>query len=335
MPANRSLIVLERSMTLERGDWMRWRIDYHLRHTGTKTLILPPSDVAATVAGWVSNSRANGHAVPRCVEVEATGSGGLSGTVEVIASEDEAHRCRERLVLQAWPGESGPEPPEPVADALHRNIPPDEQPELEIAPGSTLRVRLFLEHQHHLCGPHTALLGMRTLSLRLGSATLNDRLPLDRQARLDTLSTAWPPPPPGEFLDSKIFLSAPDSLHLEAHVPGHRSYRFPEYRQVDGGSRMRLSFWYLISPGTAGRCQARVTQCRDLPSSFKTLYDGEVIENLPVTGRWVRVDRVIPIAPEATVVTIDFRITDAQVDMGELWIDDVSLTPLNDLLAGP
>lgn len=325
------LTVVARAINLERGDWMRWRIEYRLRNDGLETLIVPPEALVVRVAGWVSNSRATGHAIARRSEIEATGATGLVGSAQVIESNDEVQRCRERLVVQVWPDDDGP-----IAEATARPAPASGQDTLELAPGASLRVRLRLEHEHQLCGPHTALLGERELAIELGPAALGDTLPLDRQGPVDVPQASWPPPPPAEFLDDRIYLSAPDSLHLQAHVPSHRSHRIPDYRNVVGGARLRLSFWYLVAPGTAGKCQARLTQHRNLPSSFKTLYDGEVIEPLSTVGRWVHVERVIRAEPEATDLAIDFRITDSPVDVGELWIDDVVLEPLDDAtLAGP
>ncbi len=329
------LAVLDREIALERGEWMCWRIDYLLRNAGTETVVVEPGALSAHVAGWVSNSRADGHAVPRRSDAHASGGSGLCGTSLVIDSEDEARRCQERLVLQAWPAEAGRTPPDPVAKATVRAVEPGELPTLEIAPGAELWARLRLEHEHHLCGTHNALLGERDVELRLGAATIRDVLPLDHQGRVVAPVVNWPPDPPAEFRDDRIFLSAPDCLHLEAHIPGRRSYRFPDYRDVAGGERMHLSFWYLVAPGTDGRCQARITQYRDLPSSFKTLYDGEIVEDLPITGRWARVDRILRAEPDATVMTLDVRITDSDVDVGALWIDDIKLQPFDDLLATP
>lgn len=331
------LTVVDRAIALERAEWVRWRIDYHLRNDGTETLVVPPEALSARVAGWVSNSRAPGHSNPRRSEVEASGGSGLVGVAEVIASTHEVERCRERLIVQAWPAESGSTPPDPIARAtVNKPAPVEEQPTLEVAPGASLRVRLGLEHEHQLCGPHTALLGRRELALRLGPATLADVLPLDRQLPVDAPRVDWPPPPPEGLRDDRIFLSPPDSLHLQAHLPGRRSHSYPEYRDVAGGARLRLSFWYLVAPGTAGNCQLRMTQHRDLPSSFKTLYDGEMIEHLTTVGRWVHVERVVRAEPEATVLKLDFRIADSPVNVGELWIDDVLLEPLDDeALAGP
>ena len=184
-----------------------------------------------------------------------------------------------------------------------------------------------MEHQHPLYGPFEALLGNRGLTLTLADATLTDILPMSRQRSVPLTETAWPPRPPSEFLDDEIFLSAPESLHLAAHVPGKQSYRFPDFRGVRYGSRVRLTFWYLVAPGTEGQCQFRLTQYRDLPNSWKTLHDGEVQETLSTVGRWVRMERVIRVEPEATSLTFDVRILGSTMNVGELWIDDVRLEP--------
>ena len=40
-------------------------IDYQMRYTGSIGVVVLPSDIRASVEGWVSNSRLVSHAVPR------------------------------------------------------------------------------------------------------------------------------------------------------------------------------------------------------------------------------------------------------------------------------
>src|SRR5205823_729381 len=162
-------------------------------------------------------------------------------------------------------------------------------PIFSLAPGATVRVRLRLEHDHFLYGPYDPLLGPRSLELRLASATLRDTLPLDRERYVAQAATSWPEPP-AERLDTSHFVSPPDSLHLEAHVPGNHRYGFPE-RPVRYDTKMRLRYWYLIAPGTRGECRAKISQYREGPSTWKVLSDGALEETLTVVGRWVRVER--------------------------------------------
>lgn len=330
------LAVLDRHIGLGRDEWLYWQVDYRLRYEGSEPLTVSPSALEARVDGLVSNSRVDAHATPRRSSLRATGSSGLLATADVLPASDEARRCRERLVLQAWPEAQGPEPPEAIARVGRGPVTPEELPTWSVEPGQAVRVRIRLEHQHPLYGPFEALLGTRTLELKLGGAALSDRLPLDHQRPVPIAAVAWPPRPTAEYLDEEVFLSAPDSLHLEAHVPGKQSYRFPDLRGIRYGSRMRLSFWYLVAPGTEGQCQVRVTQYRDLPNSWKTLHDGELTECLSTPGRWVHVERVFRIEPEATALTFDVRILGAAVNVGELWIDDVQIEPADPMaIAGP
>ena len=96
---------------------------------------------------------------------------------------------------------------------------------------------------------------------------------------------------------------------------------------------MRLRFWYLVAPGTRGECRARVVQYKDAPTAWKVLSDGCRDEPLSVVGRWTRVDRVFRTEADATSLALDFRIAGAEV--GELWIDDVTLEPLDADACGP
>jgi hypothetical protein len=322
------LTVVERTVAQERLDfaatqdhqkcWVYWRVDYRLRHDGPTPLVVAPAAITAEVRGLVSNSRVAGHARPRPSALALAGPSELSATADVIDSADETRRCRERATLLVWAGE-GPAP----------SPPPAAPPPLNLAPGDIVRVRLLLEHQHFLFGPFDPLLGPRTLALRLGPASFHDVLPLDQDPGPVLPPSAWGTLA-AERLDPTRFVSPPDSLHLEAHVPGNHIFHFPE-QPVRYDTRMRLRFWYLIAPGTEGECRARVAQFRDAPNSYKALSDGAFEEPLPVIGRWAYVERIFRTEPEATTLRLDFRIL-GDAEVGECWIDDVALEPTS---AGP
>lgn len=333
-PAAR-LGIVDRSITIDRDQWIFWQVDYRLKNLGPGSLTIAPGDVEAKVAAWVSNSLVPGHEVALRSELTASGRSGLAATSDLLPSGDEAKRCRERLVLQVWPASAGDTPPEPIARAGTRAVLPEEQPGLTIPPGEALRVRLLLMHEHSLHGPFHALLGDREIELALGPARIADSVALDRQPPLARCQPAWPPAPPADYLDDRVFLSAPDSLHLDANMPPHQSYRFPDFRRARGGSRMRLSFWYLVAPGTDGECQARVVQYCDLPTRWKTLSHGEVDERLTTVGRWVHIQRVFKVEPEASSLGLEFRILGADLVAGEMWVDDVRLEGLDAAPSGP
>ncbi|MDR3639244.1 MAG: hypothetical protein P4L84_35915 [Isosphaeraceae bacterium] len=303
-----------------------WRVDYRLRYDGPSGIVLTPTEVWAKVESWVSNSRVASHAIPRWSSLAISGPSGLSATADVITASDEAQRCRERVSLVVWTGEDGP----PEVPAAKPGIPPA-GPLLSLAPGGTLYVRLRWEHQHFLYGDYDPLLGQRALELRLGSATLRDVLPMDQEHYLALPKFAWPVPPE-DRRDTRYFYSAPDSLHLEAHVPGNQYYRFPE-RPVRYGTKMRLRFWYLVAPGTEGECRARIAQYKDTPTAWRVLTDGAYEECLTTVGRWVKVEHIFRTEPDATTLALDFRISGA--DIGEMWIDDVTLEPVGAPPSGP
>jgi hypothetical protein len=303
------LTLVRRSVSQDQGAWV---IDYQLRHTGSAGLILMPSDVAVTIEGWVSNSRVCSHAVPRLARVTVSGTSAGSGTGDVITSADESNRCREKVVVSVWAND-GPLPENEAVSLV------------SLAPGGIARVRLRIEHQHVLYGDYDPLLGVQDVELRLGSATLRDRVPLDREHYLAQPKFVWPEPPE-ERRDTHHFVSAPDSLHLEAHIPGHQYYRYPE-RPVRYGSKMRLRFWYLIAAGTEGECRIRLAQYKDTPTSWRVLSGGGFEQDLETVGRWTKVERIVRAECEATTVALDFRII-SETNIGEMWIDDVSLEPL-------
>ncbi len=49
---------------------------------------------------------------------------------------------------------------------------------------------------------------------------------------------------------------------------------------------------------------------------------------LKTVGRWTKVERIIQTDCEATTLTLEFKIV-GETDVGEMWIDDVSLEPVN------
>lgn len=313
------LTVVERVLAQDQGDW---QVDYGLKHDGPTPLVLAPAEVGARVEGWLSNSRVAVHATPRRSECTVVGASGPSAAAEVISSADDALRCRERVVLRIWSG--------PACDAAPpRGADPGPLSTVTVEPGGLLRVRIRLEHQHGLYGDYDPLLGRRELELRLGAATIRDLLPLDREQYTAQPRDTWPEPAE-EHKDTRHFHSAPDSLHLDADVQGSQYYRFPE-RKVRYSSRMRLRFWYMIAPGTEGEFRARIAQYRESPSSWKVLSDGGSETTLKAVGRWTRVEKIIKTEAEATTLALDFRIVSPS-DVGEVWVDDVTLESVD---AGP
>jgi hypothetical protein len=125
-------------------------------------------------------------------------------------------------------------------------------------------------------------------------------------------------------MDSRQFRSAPDSLYLAADVPGYQYFRFDDM-PVRFGTRLKLRFWYLIAVGTEGTCHARVMEYQDTPNAWYRL-DGGFDELLSVQGRWRRFEQILTTRRETTTMALDFRIVGANV--GEIWIDEIQLTPL-------
>jgi hypothetical protein len=304
------LAVLRRSIAQDQGAWV---VTYQLRNAGSTGVILTPADLNARVEGWVSNSRVASHAIPRHSRVAVEGRSGSSASAEVVASAEESQRCRERAVMSIW-SDDGPQPDGDAAPPL-----------VSLGPGAKLHVKLRLEHHHVLYGDYDPLLGTRSLELRLGPALVRDQIPLEQEHYLAQPKSSWPEPP-DDRRDTRHFVSAPDSLHLESQVPGHMYYRYPE-RPVRYGSKLRLQFWYLIAEGTEGECRVRLAQYKDTPSSWRVLGSGGFDQPLETVGRWTKYDAVVRADAEATTVALDFRII-SETNVGELWIDDVSLEPI-------
>ena len=316
-------VTLERrSARQDRGAWV---VDYRLRNETSAGLVVTPGEVGVKAEGWVSNSRIVGHGTPRKVAVEVRPAEKAAAEGDVIASADEAIRCRERVSLAIWSDDRAQDPAATPADALAP---------ISLAPGATGLVRLRIAHQHVVRGDYDPLLGVRTIAFRIGEETFRDEVALDEEDRVAHPEVSWPEPPE-ERRDTRYFVSAPDSLHLEAHVPGRQYYRFTD-RPVRHGARMKLSFWYLLARGTLGEARVRLAQYKDTPTSHRALPAGGLDRELKVVGRWTRVETIVRIEPEATAAALDFRIS-SDANLGEMWIDDVTLEPVDpDALAkGP
>ncbi|MHB1562391.1 MAG: hypothetical protein ACYC61_33540 [Isosphaeraceae bacterium] len=361
------LVRSSRTIAQDQGAWV---IDYRLRNTGTTGVIIAPEEIAARVEGWVSNSRVPSHATPRRSTLAVEHGPDFTAACDVIKADDDARRCRERLVVSAWAEDlcpcrsqtacgakarqaaagkgsagavgaacdrdpanghgNGREPgsnpnPRPSPNPMPGPAGPMAGLPMSIAPGGLVHVRLRLEHQHVLYGEYDPLLAMRRVELRLGASTVRDIVPLDREQYLAQPRYTWPEPPV-ERRDTHHALSGPDSLHLEAHVPGHHYYRYPD-RPVRYGTPMRLRFSYLVAAGTEGECRVRVAQYKDTPTSWRMLNHAGFEKCLNVVGRWKRVERVFTTDAEATTLALDFSIA-GDSDVGEMWIDDVSLEPV-------
>jgi hypothetical protein len=349
-PTRSSLVQIGRTVVQDQGAWV---VDYRLRHTGSTAIVVAPEEIAVKVEGWVSNSRVASHAVPRWSSLAVARGPEFSTTGEVIAAVDEAHRCREKLIVTVGSEDADPSRPIAAGSATARGqgaprpAPAGERATavgaragsgrepgpavataglpLDLAPGGIVHVRIRLEHQHVLYGDYDPLLGIRAVELTLGGATIRDVVALDCEQYLAQPKFTWPELPE-ERRDPRHAVSGPDSLHLEAHVPGHHYYRFPD-RPVRYATKMRLRFWYLIAAGTEGECRVRVAQYKDTPTSWRMLQSGGFEKCLKVVGRWTKVEQIFTTEPEATTLALDFRIA-GDTDVGEMWIDDVSLEPV-------
>ncbi len=326
-----TLVQVSRTVAQDQGAWV---IDYRLRHTGPTGVVVAPEEVAVKVESWVSNSRVASHAVPRRSALAIPRGPELTAIGEVIVAADESHRCREKLTchLSAVRGplcadaDTGVSRSikDPTTDNGQRTT--DKKPgPISLAPGGIVHVRLRLEHQHVLYGDYDPLLGVRAVEMTLAGQIVRDLVPLDREQYLAQPRFCWPEPPE-DRRDTRHSVTGPDSLHLEAHIPGHHYYRYPD-RPVRYGTPMRLRFSYLIAAGTEGECRVRVAQYKDTPTSWRMLNGAGFEKCLTVVGRWTKVEHVFTTDAEATTLALDFRIA-GDTDIGEMWIDDVSLEPV-------
>jgi hypothetical protein len=335
-----ALAMVNRNITQDQGAWV---VDYRLRYMGKTGVIITSHEVALRAEGWVSNSRVPGHALPRWSSLLIARGPDLSAISDVVVTTEEAHRCRERMIISIWTEDQDTLLPrfdfatalsmQAGEAAVSNSTDPATTLPLSLSPQAIVRVRLRFEHQHILYGEYDPLLAMRSVMLTVGSASIGDIIPLDREQYLAQPKFQWSEPP-RERRDPQHAISGPDSLHLEAHIPGHQYYRYVD-RPVRYSTLMRLRFWYLIAAGTEGDCKVRVAQYTETPIAWRMLNNGSFEHCLKTVGRWTKVEQVIQTEAEATKLTLEFKIV-GDTEVGEMWIDDVSLEPVNsDWPGGP
>ena len=325
------LTLVDRSVTQDQGSWV---INYRLRNGASTGVIITPEELGLQVRGWVSNSRVASHALPRWSSLVIVPRVDPTAFCEMINAVDESQRCREHIAVSVWrqrqfthdSGSSKNSADIPaVVSSRAGGLSLTPLSIISLGPGDMMHLRLRIEHQHILYGDYDPLLGLRTIQITLSGSILRDVLPLDREQYLAQPNYTWPEPPP-ERRDTRHFISAPDSLYIEADVQGHQSYRYQE-RPVRYNTQMKLRFWYLIAAGTEGECRVRLGQNKDTPLAWRQLHEAAFEERLKTIGRWTKYERIVQIEPEATRLILEFKIV-GEIDVGEMWIDDVSLEPL-------
>ncbi len=340
-PVSRRWTIVSRTYFQDQGDW---QVQYALRHQSLQDVPLYPHDIAIGMRGWVSNSRVDGHGSPKMAAAEVNASTGCNVLYDIIPSLNDCLRCRERMTVRMWVG-NALDPPNAIAP----HIPSisitwwtkSEPFSMVMIPAKELlHIRIRFGHEHFLFGPYNPLLGKRDLSIRLGSDVITDTLPLNQQQYAAFPHEEWGVIPE-DRLDTMHFVSKPDSLHLEAHVPGNLSYRFAE-KPVRYSTKMRLSFWYLVAPDTRGDFKFQLVQYKDSPHGWEVLHAGmiektyytidrtckPVDQRKNVAGRWMHVEHILRTESQATSAALTFRISNSPDNIGEVWIDDVVFEPI-------
>lgn len=301
-----TLAISSRTETQDGGSWI---IDYQIRNMEQIATEIDPTCIGVRVSGLVSNSRIPFHSIPRKSSLYACqifGAPDNCGTTtsKIHDSKIEDERCMEKLAISIPSGDKSSAKP------------------FMLKPGETFPLRLQIDHIHIIYGQLDPLLANRKVEITISNQTLRDSVPLTEERHQAHPRLSWPEPPE-ERRDSRYFISRPYSLHLEAHVPGHQYYRFPE-QPIRRESKMVLTFSYLIAHGSEGTQGFRLVQYRDTPTSWKILEDTRIEETLCVVGRWTKVERIFIANKEATTLTLEFKVI-ADSEIGEMWIDDVSL----------
>ena len=306
-----NLILINRQINQEGGSW---QITYKLKYCGSESIELASSDMDFQYEAWVANSSSPKHSIPIKSELRFSLVEINSGQSKLINNSNDHQRCRERVSISF---STNPEQENKPFKGRMYWIP------LKLVPQQEFWCYINLDHEHFLYGNYDPLLGERSIKVRFGGIYFLDKIPLDYnnyfiqpKIRLSEI--------PKERRDSRQFRSAPDSLLLAADVPGYQYFRFDDI-PIKYGTELKLSFYYLVAHGTEGFCHARVMEYQDTPNAWYRL-DGGFDEQLTSQGRWRKFEQIFRLRNETTTIAIDFRIIGA--DIGEMWIDDVILEPI-------
>ncbi len=314
-----------------------WVLELEVKNVSQEPVLVNPKNLKTIVtATTLSNSRVPGHRAPLDRRIALVSPINNTAEVEMIRNWDEDKRCALQLGLTVWAiCDITQQPAQIIGKKIvvaQNGTPievPDLLPQFVLLPEAVCVFRFELKHNHVVFGDYELLLGTYAFVME-GEGLAYENTFHQKTARDVQPRVSWPEPP-CDRLDARFFITGPNSLHLEAHIPGNGHYRFPE-RPVRYGTRMRLRYWYMIAPGSEGECRARIAQYKETPTTWKVLSDGCKEEHLTVVGRWVRVETYFRTEPDATTLALDFRVAGA--DVGEMWIDDVELEPLDDLIVG-
>jgi hypothetical protein len=270
-----------------------WEIGYAL----SKDFLIKPENLTVEISGLVSNSRVPSHSRPIKVE-HILASNSKDIVYKIIDSHDPATECSEIASSELRTEKDG---------------------------SQTLVIRL--EHCHLVYGPHDPLLAQRSFALIQNGKRVEFTLNMTEPTKFKPPKRLWPPngDPPPERRDIRFFVSAPDSLLLDANAVGEQSYRYREL-QVKYSTKLKLSFWYYATKDVDDECHARVCQYRD-GNSWKYLTDAQMEIVLEKRGKWTRVQKVFRTDDQATSLTLEFRMMG---DNGCVWIDDVDISPLKE-----
>ncbi len=321
-PAGR-LAVLDRDVVQIGGDW---QVDYRIRTA--MRLDVAADQIAAHLHGTISNARIPDLDQPRPIQIGLSG-GRAWGYCPIPNDDPEDDKYFGLgMLLQVWPddGRATPKPPEDRGQAMLEPLQRD--------PGELVRVRIRLAYDQMLYGDYDPPLGRPEFRLDLGPASIVDQLPLDQPQRITQADQVWSEPKE-DYRSVEYYVSPPDSLHLHAHLTDAQQASRHHYRFDDVPVRydtpMRLRFSYLIAPGTQTPLSFSVVQSQIGPDRRwrPPLPDGRFEECLPEQGRWVHVERIIHTTTKTNTLRLDFQLNGRKSCIGEAWIDDVSLEPLD------
>jgi hypothetical protein len=264
-----------------------WVLDYAL--ACTEAASFSRDDVTVKVQSVVSNSSVPLHAIAREVTVALSAREGFRAEAAV------ADGCSERVTAYLW---------RDVEDDLGRakgdqgaGVGRECLLDVGNSPfhlvGEPFRLRLVLTHIHQLYGAYQPLLGRRQVTLRLGAAEFRDEIMLLKDPMIHSPITLGDVPLDRQ--DSRAFTSPPASLYLAADLPGEGEFLFPGVA-VRYGSRVRLTFWYLVSSNSQTELRMLIRQYQD--SGLRRRFLVPRREYRPRPGnRWIRFVKVFRTDP--------------------------------------
>lgn len=281
----------------------KWIVDCHIP-TESKEIKL--KDIEFHYKANLSNSACPGHAKPREYETQTDRDNCL-----VWAKQKDVNlNCMEGVYF-----EIDPDPlPKNGLRYPYFESKRNEWKESKIK-NQKVHVRIWIFHHHKIFGEFHPLVGDRHLKINILGQQKEFNFK-NHVHKIVTTNTELKKPDDSS-LTKEFSHSPPESIVIRNYNP-HNRYYFVSKIPVKYGEKIKISYWYLISPFANSQLRINFVE-----GSYTNTEWWEHKE----TKKWIKAEKIIQLSPTAEEIEISFRIESD--DGGEVWIDDLRIEYVN------